>query len=182
LAEVKPVLGALVEFASLLGLTIPLIAGGVWAVFQFVAESRLNRKQRDRDLTWQRTKFLFEQSEKLANDPDFQEAIRLLADHDPSAAKSTLDDVFALQSHGVASQTIGADAKIIRSKFDKLFSFLDDMYHCYQRDVFTKDEISHFGYILYILSRCEPALRYCDATGFHRVLCLKELVLSASRN
>ena len=177
------------EVLSLLGITVPAMATAVWSVIKFVQESRKNREQRQhaleqsvRELTWQRTKFLFELSEKFAKDTTMQECVHAMAypENDTGTNVPVLKRILRSVPSPCPPSHFTREEIEMREKFNRLLSFLDDLYYCQQRGVLTTGEVSHFGYLLYQIYRSGPVKEYCEQNGFHNVLELCEIVRKSS--
>lgn len=176
------------EALALLGITVPAVATAVWSVFTFVQEFRRNRElrqhaleQRIRELTWERTKFLFELSEKFAKDAAMRECARAMAypQNDDGTNLPVLKRILRVPTLCPPGHFSREEIET-REKFNRLLSFLDDLYYCQQRGVLTIGEVSHFGYILYQIYHSEPVKEYCEQNGFHNVLELCEIVRKSS--
>jgi hypothetical protein len=173
------------EALSLFGVTVPAVATAIWSVIKFVQESRKNREQRQlaleqsaRELTWQRTKFLIELSEKFAKDSAMQECLRAMAypESEAGANVPALKRILRSAPSPCPPDHFTREEVVTREKFDRFLSFLDDLYYCQQRGVFTTGEVSHFGYMLYQVYHSDPVKEYCEQNGFHNVLKLCDIV------
>ena len=115
--------------------------------------------QRNNELSWKRTEFLFKQAEMLDNDAEIKEILQLLLLKQEQAEKEI-------------EQIIDNDNTTEKlRKLDKFLNFMDRLVsaNLLQKTI-KKSEITNFGWYFLKIRKNEPLKKYCNENGFDQLL------------
>lgn len=140
--------------------TLKLI-GTIIAFLSFVFGFIKYMDSRERELSWKKTEFLFNQAKYIDNDKDIIKSVSVFLKEKPEEV--------LIKVYGTNIDEATREEYIVG--FEKLFNFLDRLAHAYLKlNTLGKDEIANYGWYLDCIKRSNTLHNYCIKNGFKDVI------------
>ena len=151
---------------------VAAFASSLVGAVKYFDERTKDREQRQVELDWQRSRFIFELADNSEKDLRFQLALRMLAGQESLPIKSSLSRILAKESDNLSTDEVNA-----RYAFDRFLDFFDRMaYYTDEIRILRVNDVRVFRWDLAQIINNDDLRSYACREGFKRAVQLAQEV------